>query len=121
MSGEHVASAIGGELIEEDAVETRPERIPAKIADELVDVFRVRRFFTTAAWAAVNEVIERKRVDPQWMCPICDRDADDSSDTGNVSIACDCCLEWFHLSCLGKKSRPKTKTWICVRCCRDVL
>ena len=93
VSGEHVASAIDGERIGEDAVESRPGRIPAKISDELVAVFWVRRFFTTAACGAVSDVIERKRVGPQWMCPICDRDADDSSDTGNVSIACDCCLE----------------------------
>ena len=41
---------------------------------------------------------------------------DGSVDDGHTSLACDSCLEWYHLACVGKKSRPKTRTWICGSC-----
>ena len=48
--------------------------------------------------------------------PSIDVYCDGSVDDGHTSLACDSCLEWYHLACLGKKSRPKARTWICGSC-----
>ena len=69
--GNREDTALTGTLIERDDVEVRPERLPAKITDPSIDVYR-----------------------------------DGSVDDGHTSLACDSCLEWYHLACLGKKSRP---------------
>ena len=95
--------------IEEDDVEVCPERLPATITDPSVDVFRVKRYFTCGSlWRRLL----RRSQQTQWMCPICDKDADDSADGVYTSLACDSCLEWYLLTCLGKRSRPKARTWI---------
>ena len=44
----------GKYLIEEEAVETRPEIIPDAVLDEDVDVHLVRRFFLNDAWLVVS-------------------------------------------------------------------
>ena len=79
--GNREDTALTGTLIERDDVEVRPERLPAKITDPSIDVYR-----------------------------------DGSVDDGHTSLACNSCLEWYHLACLGKKSRPKARTWICGSC-----
>lgn len=85
----------------------RPERIPATITDTKVDIYRVEIYFTS------DDVMKVKMADPRWMCPMCETDADNSVEDGHTSLACDSCLEWYHLTCLGKKSCPKAKMWIC--------
>ena len=112
--GNKVDTALTGTLMERD-VEVRPEHLPAKITDTIIDVYRVRKYFTYEAWILVKEV-RAKAANPQWTCPICDKDADGSVDDGHISLACDSCLEWYHLACLGKKSRPKARMWICGSC-----
>ena len=109
-------TALTGTLMEREDVEVRPEHLPAKITDTIIDVYRVRKYFTCEAWILVKEFMRAKAANPQWTCPICNKDADGSVDDGHTSLACDSCLEWYHLACLGKKSRPKAKTWICWSC-----
>ena len=33
----------------------------------------------------MEEVVKAKSANPQWMCPLCDKDADDSFDGGYTS------------------------------------
>ena len=106
-------TALTGMLMERDDVEVRPKCLPAKITDPSFDVYRVRKYCTSEAWLIVEEVVKAKAPNPQWMCPTCDKEADGSVDVGHTSLACDSCLEWYHVTCLGKKSRPKARTWIC--------
>ena len=74
-----------GELLEEEPVETMPEKVPNCCID--------------------------------WSCKVCDKDFQDST-----AIACDCCLEWFHLICVGLRNAPKQKEWFCRFCFgKDVL
>ena len=42
-------------LIEEKEVEVRPEYVPTAALDENVDVYIVRKFFTSDAWLTVEE------------------------------------------------------------------
>lgn len=30
-----------------------------------------------------------------------------------LCMVCDCCLQWVHLNCIGKRTVPKGKLWIC--------
>ena len=118
--GDKADTALRGTLLQKDDVEVRLERIPAMVTDSNVDIFRVKRFFASDAWTLVEDVVKRKIADPQWICPVCDRDADNSVDRGhNMSLACDSCLKWHHLTCLGKKVMPKKRTWICRECHRN--
>ena len=117
--GGRITAALAGTLMEEEDVEVRPERLPAMVTDVSVDICRIKKYFTGEAWLLVEQVLTLKSADPQWMCPICDRDADNSFDDGDTSLACDACLRWYHLTCLGKKSRPKARTWICASCYTD--
>ena len=114
--GNRENTALTGTLMEEGDVEVFPECLPAKITDPSIDVYRVRKNFTSEAWLLVEEVMKQKAANPQWICPICAKDADGSVDDSHTSLACDCCLDWYHLACLGKKSRPKSRTWICGSC-----
>ena len=56
-----VLAALAGELTEEEAVETRPERVPNSILDENVDIFLIRKYFSDDAWVMVESLLEHKR------------------------------------------------------------
>ena len=49
-----------GKLVQEDDVECRPERVPNSVLDENVDVFLIRKYFSTDAWLMVESILERK-------------------------------------------------------------
>ncbi len=49
-----------GILVTEDQVECIPEKVPDSIADENVDIFLVRRYFTQDAWKVVEDVYKQK-------------------------------------------------------------
>ena len=73
--------------------------------------------------ALTGTLIERDDVEVRPEClpakitdPSIDVYRDGFVDDGHTSLACDSCLEWYHLACLRKKSRPKTRTWICGSC-----
>ena len=51
----------GKYLIEEQDVETRPEKVPDAILDENEDVHLIRRFFSNDAWLMVREVVKQKQ------------------------------------------------------------
>ena len=46
------------------------------------------------------------------VCGVCKEEAD------GHSIACEKCLEWFHLKCVGLKRKPNIPDWFC-KCCLD--
>ena len=58
--GNREDTALIGTLMERDDVEARPERLPAKITDPSIDVYRVRKYFTCEAWLLVEEVMKVK-------------------------------------------------------------
>ena len=49
---------MNGDLLDEIHIETRPEKIPNQCIDENVNIFRLRKYFTTEGWQSVTEVIE---------------------------------------------------------------
>ena len=48
----------GKYLIEEEDVETRPERVPDAVLDENVDVYLIRKHFFNDAWLEVTNVVK---------------------------------------------------------------
>jgi hypothetical protein len=46
-----------------------------------------------------------------WNCLVCKIDVH-----LYASIACDGCLEWNHLKCVGLKVHPKSPHWLCRQC-----
>ena len=104
-------SALHGALAEEEMVEIRPELVPTKILDEAVSINQIKKYFTIDAWKQVEGVIAVLKTKGEWSCVRCSG-ALDTSD----SISCDCCLNWMHMKCVGLKSQPKKKYWICRTC-----
>lgn len=100
-----------GEIITEELVECRPERVSNSCLDENVDIFLIKKHFTFDAWQVILHSIEQKKEQNDWFCTICSHDLQDST-----SILCDCCLCWFHLSCVGLRNVPKQKEWFCRFC-----
>lgn len=54
---EVINSANGDVLIEETEVECRPERVTNAVLDENVDIYLIRRFFSSDAWMIVEDVV----------------------------------------------------------------
>ena len=50
------------ELIEEEDVECRPEKVSDAVVDENVDVYLIRKYFTDDAWMIVSQVVEQKKM-----------------------------------------------------------
>ncbi|XP_065908034.1 uncharacterized protein [Dysidea avara] len=48
---------------------------------------------------------------PKWNCYTCSRDLSLST-----SVACESCLNWYHLNCVGLTSAPKKAVWFCRLC-----
>ena len=116
VSSSNIHKALAGELIEEEMVETIPEKVANCCTDENVNVYHIKKYFTRDAWQVVTQVLEVKRAQDTWSCRVCSKEFQD-----DTAIACDCCLDWFHLSCVGLKSAPKRKEWFCRFCCsKDV-
>ena len=94
-------TTLTGTLMEEEDFEVRPSVFQQQSQIPALRV-SVKRYFTCEAWHLVEEVVKAKSVNPQWMCPIGDKDADGSGDGGYTSLTYDSCLELYHLTCLGE-------------------
>lgn len=108
---EVINSANGDVLIEETEVECRPERVTNAVLDENVDIYLIRRFFSSDAWMIVEDVVCRKKEKAIWICGVCQQDLH-----SDLSIICECCLGWFHFRCVGLSKHPKKKNWFCRQC-----
>ena len=99
-----------GGLVEE--VESRPEKIPRKCLDKNVCIDAIRKYFTFDAWSLVQNCISTLKTQDSWFCATCSTDLDTDQ-----SVACDSCLEWYRLKCVGLIRAPKAKHWF-RRSCR---
>ena len=102
-----------GKIITEECVECRPERVPNSCLDENVDIYLIKKHLAFDAWQVILQIVERKRENKDWFCTVCSHDLQEKT-----SILCDCCLCWFHISCVGLRKVPKQKEWF-YRFCFD--
>ena len=111
LSKEDVLLALGGTIIDEGAVEVRPEMVHPGLIDENVNVARLRPYFSEDAWLLVNQVMQALRQNPKWFCDVCKAAVEDDC------VSCDSCLNWYHFRCVALKNAPKAKYWFCRVCC----
>ena len=91
-----------------------PEKLPCACVDENVNIFRIRKYFTDPSWNRVLKAIERRK-SMKYYCQVCERDLEHQGE-GSLSICCDGCLQWIHLSCTSLKAAPKKREWFCQLC-----
>ena len=58
-------------LIKTCHLETRPEKIPMKILDEKINLYRVRKYFTLDCWKKVEKLLETLKQERSWECATC--------------------------------------------------
>ena len=81
-----------------DEVGISPEKISVSCLDENVCLESYRKYY---------------KENPIWYCERCTNPIHDES---QASVVCDCCLNWYHFSCLDMKNPPKSKLWFCRKC-----
>ena len=85
VCGVQVASrALNGDVIEEDQVEVRPEKVCASCLDENVCLKICRKYFTHDAWLAVEDVVGRLKDNPLWYCGRCGKPIDDDTESSII-------------------------------------
>ena len=99
------------DIIQEEDIECRPEKIPASALDENVDICSIRKYFSYDAWLLVEDIIKQKKEKMIWLCAVCQKDLN-----SDESIAYDSCLLWHHFTCVSVKKQPKAKAWFCRKC-----
>ena len=98
-------------LIEEEEIEVQSELLPDATIDENVEVNAIKKYFTADAWLLVEDVMAQKRKNPVFTCKLCSQNLSTS-----LSIVCDHCLTWYHITCVGLKQAPKVHYWYCRDC-----
>lgn len=100
----------GNGYISETAIENNPNNIHCAVLDSHLAIDDIKRYFDSDGWAALQQVVEIKRINPTWICKSC------NEDSSNNSICCNRCLEWFHFKCVNVKTTLKKKIWFCSIC-----
>ena len=104
------------QLIYEEDVECRPEKLSDAVIDKNVDICLVRKFFSEDAWKLVSSVVKTKKNNMTWKCNSCCNDLH-----SEPSIICDGCLLWFHFRCMSLTNAPKAKAWFCRACYNNII
>jgi hypothetical protein len=84
--------------------------LPSACAESSIDFNLIKNHFEEEAFVELTKRIQMKKIQP-WSCGQCFNEIEEVR-----SIGCDSCLNWFHYSCGGVKSDPKTKYWFCKKC-----
>ena len=100
-----------GYLVDASDLHTNIQQLPMKCTDESVNLNVVRKHLTYDGWTLLERTVSALRDLDQWVCRLCHVDL-----AGSVCLACDSCLEWFHLTCTGRTVRPKQTTWFYREC-----
>ncbi|XP_038062975.1 uncharacterized protein LOC119733644 [Patiria miniata] len=100
-----------GRIIQENEVESIPEKVPMECLDENVAINTVRKFFSYDAWILVTQVLKVLKTKGVWLCSTCNDELAKST-----SVCCEACLSWFHIKCIGLNDPPKKKNWFCRGC-----
>ena len=101
----------GTAIINEEDVETRPEKVPASTLDENVCLISCRKYFTHDDWDIVEDVMRCVQKNPLYYCGCCTNPINDEIEN---SIQCDSCLLWYYFKCITRAT--KVKHWFCLSC-----
>ena len=112
VDDEIASEAVGGDIIvQESDVEARPEKISPTCLDENVCLDSLRKYCSNDAWIILTGAVKVLKENPVWYCERCTNPLGQDR-----SIVCECCLKWYHFSCVGLKETPRIKTWFCRKC-----
>ena len=111
----HVATeAVNGtQIIQEEDIEMRPEKVSTSCIDENVCVDICRKYCTQDAWSAIKSVVSILHEHPTWYCQRCTLEIDDDVQS---SIVCESCLVWYHFQCIGIKNAKHG----CIACAMQI-
>lgn len=105
-----VNTVLRGHSIDANDILLHATSLSTSVLDDNVDLAMIRRFFTTEGWSAVKGVVENFKRHVSYICCVCSHDIGVA-----ISICCDRCLLWCHLSCTSLNKPPK-KHWFCQTC-----
>ena len=103
-------SVLKGKLIEEEDIETRPERVSASCLDENVCIRNILKYFTNDGWKALLHLVKAVKNETVWYCGRCTNVINDEEEN---SVVCESCLVWFHFSCTGLRKALKASKSFC--------
>jgi hypothetical protein len=81
--------------------------VSIKVIDENVNLTRINKYFSKEAWNHLKDIISTKKENAVYDCCVCQTDLHSED-----CIACDVCLNWYHLRCIGLRFAPKKPTGV---------
>ena len=72
----------GNGYISETAIENNPNNIHCAVLDSHLAIDDIKRYFDSDGWAALQQVVEIKRINPTWICKSCNEDSSNNSILG---------------------------------------
>ena len=112
LSPQIANAAISGKIVQKEEVNLT-QLVPASCLDDNICIETCRKYFTHSAWEEIKKVVDEMKNHPVWYCGRCMLPIRDYIES---SIICDCCLNWFHFTCVNLKKSPKSKNWFCRPC-----
>jgi hypothetical protein len=76
-----------------------------KVLDENVNLTRNKKYFSKEAWNHLNDITKKKTRFVTCVCQTYLHSED--------CVACDVCLNWYHLRCIGLRFAPEKTYWCC--------
>ena len=104
------SAVAGDEIVKENDIEVRSEKISVSCLDENVCLESCRKYCSQVTWSTLMGVVDILKENPIWYCERCTNPVHNESQASGV---CDCWLNWFHISCLDTKNPPKSKLCFC--------
>ena len=85
--------------------------VSIKVLDENVNLTRIKKYFSKEAWNHSEDIISTEKENAVYDCCVCQTDLHSED-----CVACDVCLNWYHLRCIGLRFAPKKTYWCCRNC-----
>ena len=76
--------------------------VSIKVIDENVNLTRINKYFSKEAWNHLKDIISTKKENSVYEFCVCQTDL-----YSEDCVACDVCLNWYHLRCIGLRFAPK--------------
>ena len=103
-------SELPKELLSVDAL-LNIVNVSIKVLDENVNLTRIKKYFSKEACNHLKDIISTKKENAVYDCCVCQTDLHSED-----CVACDVCLNWYHLRCIGLRFAPKKTYWCCRNC-----
>lgn len=97
----------GQQLIEIDDMNL-PNKIIQRLSNtDMFPIKIVRSFFSAEAYEKIENLIEDFIKTDNWRCSECENVLE------GENVLCECCLDWFHCTCVNFKNE---ENFVCLKC-----